>query len=464
MTVFEVITSNKLTFHNIFIRIIILFSMDPLPHDVIGLIFDRINVKDDIRACRLVSKKWKCYTERFVHTIVPTLTGYAYYTEEALSEDRAKEELRVRLAGEIGKYRRFTPKIFRLLPQLKSVVNINSQETSAVPLIVDDFQDIPLLAEQTTSPLLDVYLVKYSRTMEGASSLYSYLEPHIQVDIHNFAKELFAACFQFIRRYHSHSDSRSSGHSELTFSVQCNIPYSTVQGLCEKITFHYLQGVIVISGIDAVNGEFPFMKRFRETDFMIEQLRTVAPYVTGLSTWFFRFESLWDNLLTPSNFLANLTTIRVYRQTFNPRIFSILRESPPVHTLINTYRKGFIDEFWDAINIGVAILKYTRRITEFVPSVKPVNILLPLFRSSLQVMMRMFPNIQSVGILDIAEASSNGGIYFHTSNLSLDGMLEIIEEVRSHKIKQARIYTNRELPALPMYSDLQIEPHIMRDR
>lgn len=439
--------------------------MDVLPSDVIGLIFEYICVKQDILSCRSVSQKWKHYTERFVETITPTRNIYIPSTITGLCNIEHVNELRrMYYARDIGNFRRFSPKIFQLLPQLKFIAPIGDDK-HAIPLVVDSIQEIPLLTEQTTSESLDVYLVKcvpdmlahYNNDDDDDQGTFT----NICQQIHTVAKELFVACFQFISKYRKQRN--------LSFSVTCNIPYLGYRPDYERITFHYLRGVIIISGIDAYCGGTSIMKDFRDGDFMMSQLISIAPYVTGLSTWFLRFDSVWEN-----NFLVNLpnlTTIRVYRQTFDTKIFSILTESSTIDTLIHTYRESLSKKFGDTRSIGNMIYMYTQlRMVISVPCLKSVNLILPFYSSSLRKMLELFPNTRSVGLLNVEEPeidySEYHSDYIYRSfdlPLPIEDILSVINSVRSRGIKHLRIYTKNKLDELPAYSDLSIEVYMMID-
>ena len=352
--------------------------MNTLPPELIEIVFSHINVKQDILSTRSVSKGWKRYVERFVHTITPTLWKTNWSDNRGHVSENIYKGSRCALSRGMGEYQRFYPKIFRMLPQLKS---IDCNSVTDLPLIVEDIQEIPLLASQTFSESLDVYLIKYPEEIETSQYSNESVKLRTRSHIHNIAREFFTACFQFLRYYRN--------HDRLSFSVRCDIPYSATYPCIERITLRYLQGTIIISGIDVVNGEFAHMKHFRDSDFMVKQLKSIAPYVKGLSTWFLRFDPLWLHDFFPT--FSNLTTIRCYRQTFDSKLFSILVESPSIDTLIHTYRKNSTNNFEDVVSIALKILTHTRGMSHSLPCMKPVSLILPFYQSSLKLMMEKFP-------------------------------------------------------------------------
>lgn len=429
--------------------------MDTLPPELIEIVFSHITMKQDILSSRYVSKGWKCYVERFVHVITATLWKGDWTTDRVpISKNIYKgyKGDRSALFRGMGEYQRFMPKIFQVLPQLKST---DCEGVNDLPLILEDIQEIPPLARHTIAESLDVYLIKYPEDIE-ASPCYDYERVKLQTrsHIHNIAREFFTACFQFLQHYRH--------HDRLSFSARCDIPYSKDYPCIERITFRWLRGTIIISGIDVVNGEFAHMKHFRDSDFMVERLRSIASHVEGLSTWFLRFDPLWGPNLFP-----HLTTIRVYRQTFDTKIFSILAESPTIYTLIHTYRTNSTNNFGDTLSIGLNILRYTREMPPSSPCMKPVNLILPFYQSSLELMMERFPNTQSIGILNLEESIRvypNNGYTYSDKSLSSEHISSVIDSVRAHGIKHLRIYSRVKLNQLPVYTDLHIEPYIQTSR
>ena len=271
--------------------------MDITPADVLRIIFSHVTKKTDILSMRLVSKVWKRYTERFVHAIELSTASHdwqpIFTTETRQTEYKGyNQNLTEVLHRDMGMYRRYTPSVFKILPGLKSASN-----GSYLPLFVDNLAEIPLLANHVKP--LDVFTII-------RLNIHKYTDKE-RVYVHTVAKEFLRTCFSCIQHRHEY------------FVARCNIIYSTQCPLMECITFKYLQGTITISSIDATNGEFPQMRYFRDNDFIMQQLTSVAPLVTGLSTWFLRFDLIWTPQVLP-----HLTKIRVYLQTLDlPRLFMI---------------------------------------------------------------------------------------------------------------------------------------------
>ena len=407
--------------------------MDILPLELVEIIFSHINAKPDILSSRQVSKKWKCYAERFVRTINPSLNEFR--PVNSMSESLTELRLRLFHSG-IGKYKRFSSQVFHILPHLKSI-NTDS-EIVDLPLVLDDFFEILDIVEQTRSESLDIYLVKYPDIM--SSEQYHNEIDHLRTreQVHSIAKLFFVSCFEFLRRY-------CGSHGNLSFSARCDVPYSSYYPNLERITFRYLQGTLIISGIDVPSNGKSHMRHFRDGNFMTDQLKSISQHIKALSTWFLRFERPWSFNLFPY-----LSTINVYCQTFDMKVFSILAESPTIDSLIHTYRDNVPDRYIETDNISYSISHHINKLGPV--CLKPTNLVLPFAPTCLGVIFEKFPNIRAIGLINNSRRFSHNEIFSG------------IEKIYHHGIRYLRIYTKEILHDLPLYSDLRIEHYMMTER
>lgn len=418
--------------------------MNTLPSELIEIIFSKIVLKPDILCVRGICKKWKCYVERFVREIIST-------SRKLIPTDRLYGNIhRDLLTNGMGEYLRFRPEIFQVLPRLRSILEVKRAETSTeyirndIPLIIDDFTKIPMLAEQTSAEGLDVYLVVYPAHMNDEKYYYGAEGHQNKVErVHHIARGFFIACFEFLRRY-------PRSHDALTFSARCDIPHPRSPCI-ERVTLRYLRGTMIISGIEVVYEENPIMRIFRDSPFIINELTSIAPHVKGLSTWFLRFAPLWSSDLFPY-----LTTLQVYRQTYCPKVFSILARCPTIHTLIHTYRRNH--QYDEANSLGSQICYHSPELIELFPCLKPVHLILPFHDLSLDLILEKFPNVQSIGLLN--RFRWGDGL---RNPMSREEILFNIEKIRSHNIQKLRVYTPTPVTELPVFSDLHVEMYPLFD-
>lgn len=448
--------------------------MDEFPPEIMANIFTHIITKEDILSARCVCHQWESYVEEFVRELIPTVSIFVPdKTASLLKSDTVKGERDVFLHRGMGKFRRFHPTIFQVLPQLRSMIEfrqgiLGEFKRYDIPLMIDNISEIPDIADQTCSESLDVYLVKYPDNMES----------HRYYD--DIAREFFTACFEFIRRYRGN-------HTILSFSARCDVPYSTQCSVIQRITFRFLQGVIIISGIEVPNGEHAHLQHFQDSAFMMEQLKSIAPYVKGLSTWFLRFDTLWTSNIIPVPSMPtfpvsgtrvqtqgagseapgldlvpfmptfpHLTTIRCYRQDFDMKVFSILVEFPSIDTLIHTYREN--PSYKETRSLGWNIHNYNFDLTALSPCSKPVHLILPFFTPSLEIILKKFSNIKSIGFLN---NEIRNGICSPSYTFSQGMILMIIDQLRSHDIQKIRIYTSVLILGLPSFPHLDIEIYVL---